>query len=60
MPSSGYDIFPFSENKEKLRKLGAIPVISDRDVLEICSDKILTYDHLNKYFNLPFTTEDKR
>ena len=59
MPSSGYDIFPFSENKEKLIKYGAIPVISDRDVLEICRDKILTYDHLNKYFNLPFTTEDK-
>jgi carbamoyl-phosphate synthase large subunit len=59
MPSSGYDIFPYSENKEKLIKYGAIPVISDRDVLEICRDKILTYSHLNKYFNLPFTTEEK-
>jgi len=58
MPSSGYDIFPFSENKEKLIKYGAIPIISDRDVLEICRDKILTYNHLNKYFNLPFTTEE--
>lgn len=59
MPSSGYDIFPFSENKEKLIKMGAVPVISDRNVLEICRDKILTYNHLNNYFNLPFTTEDK-
>lgn len=58
MPSSGYDIFPFSENKEKLVKYGAIPIISNRDVLEICRDKILTYNHLNKYFNLPFTTEE--
>jgi carbamoyl-phosphate synthase large subunit len=58
MPSSGYDIFPFSENKEKLLKSGAVPVVSDRDVLEICRDKILTYTHLNKYFNLPFTTEE--
>ncbi len=58
MPSSGYDIFPFSENKEKLIKYGAIPIISNRDVLEICRDKILTYNHLNKYFNLPFTTEE--
>ncbi len=49
MPSSGYDIFPFSENKEQLKKMGADPVISDRDVFEICRDKILTYDHLNKY-----------
>jgi carbamoyl-phosphate synthase large subunit len=59
MPSSGYDIFPFSENKEKLRKNGVIPVVSDRDILEICRDKILTFNHLNKKFNLPFTTEDK-
>ena len=59
MPSSGYDIFPFSENKEKLKKMGANPVISDRDVLEVCRDKILTYNHLNKIFDLPFTTEEK-
>ena len=59
MPSSGYDIFPFSENKEQLKKIGANPVISDRDVLEICRDKIRTYNHLNKIFNLPFTTEKK-
>jgi carbamoyl-phosphate synthase large subunit len=59
MPSSGYDIFPFSENKEQLKKMGTNPVISDRDVLEICRDKILTYKHLNKFFNLPFTTENK-
>ncbi len=59
MPSSGYDIFPFSENKEKLKKMGVVSVISDRDVLEICRDKILTFNHLNKYFNLPFTTDDK-
>lgn len=59
MPSSGYDIFPFSENKDQLKQKGAIPVISDRKVLEICRDKIRTYNHLNKIFNLPFTTEEK-
>ena len=59
MPSSGYDIFPFSENKEKLRNLGVIAVISDRDVLEICRDKVLTFERLKKRFNLPYTTEDK-
>ena len=59
MPSSGYDIFPFSENKEKLRNLGAIPVISDRDVLEVCRDKVLTFERLKNNFNLPYTTEDK-
>ncbi len=56
MPSSGYDIFPFSEFKTKLKKHGAFPVVSDRNVLEICRDKISTFNHLNKDFNLPFTT----
>ena len=56
MPSSGYDIFPFSEFKSKLKKHGVIPVVSDRKILEICRDKLSTYNHLNKIFNLPFTT----
>jgi carbamoyl-phosphate synthase large subunit len=59
MPSSGHDIFPFSEHKEKLKKNGVIAVVSDRDVLEICRDKILTFENLNKKFNLPFTTDKK-
>jgi hypothetical protein len=29
MPSSGYDIYQYSANKEKLLKLGALPVVSD-------------------------------
>lgn len=56
MPSSGYDIFPISENKNILKKNGIIPIISDRNVLEICRDKILTYENLNRKFDLPFTT----
>ena len=56
MPSSGYDIFPFSEFKSKLKKHGVFPVVSDRKILEICRDKLSTYNHLNKIFNLPFTT----
>ena len=59
MPSSGHDIFPFSENKEKLKRNGVVAVVSERDVLEICRDKILTFEHLNKKFNLPFTTDNK-
>jgi carbamoyl-phosphate synthase large subunit len=59
MPSSGHDIFPFSENKEKLKRNGVIAVVSERDVLEICRDKIRTFEHLNKKFNLPFTTDKK-
>ncbi len=56
MPSSGYDIFPFSEYKSKLKKHGVFPIVSDRKILEICRDKISTFNHLNKEFNLPFTT----
>ena len=58
MPSSGYDIFQFSEFKSKLKKHGVIPVVSDRKILEICRDKLSTFNHLNKIFNLPFTTLD--
>ena len=56
MPSSGYDIFPFSEFKSKLKKHGVYPVVSDRRILEICRDKVNTFDHLKKSFELPFTT----
>lgn len=56
MPSSGYDIFPISENKEILHKHGIIPIISDRKVLEICRDKLLTFETLKQNFDLPFTT----
>jgi carbamoyl-phosphate synthase large subunit len=56
MPSSGYDIFPFSEYKSKLKKHGVFPIVSDRKILEICRDKISTFSHLNKEFSLPFTT----
>ena len=58
MPSSGYDIYPYSVNKERLMSLGAIPVVSDRDTLEICRDKVLTFKRLSKKYDLPFTTLD--
>ena len=52
-PSSGYDIYPYSENKKLLSDLGAEAVVSSRNVLEICRDKLMTYRYLNKKF--PFT-----
>jgi carbamoyl-phosphate synthase large subunit len=58
MPSSGYDIYPYSDNREELAKLGASAVVSDRDVLEICRDKLLTYKKMSGKYNLPFTTAD--
>jgi len=56
MPSSGYDIYHYSKNKKKLLKLGALPVVSDENTMEICRDKMQTYSHLSKKFDLPDTT----
>lgn len=58
MPSSGYDIYRYSENKEKLIKLGALPVVSDKQTMEVCRDKMETFNYLSKKFDLPFTTLD--
>lgn len=52
-PSSGYDIYPYSDNKKLLSDFGAEAVVSSRDVLEICRDKLMTFKYLNKKF--PFT-----
>jgi len=58
MPSSGYDIFPYSKYRRELAEMGVMAVVSDRDKLEICRDKMLTYSTLRGKFNLPFTTLD--
>ena len=60
MPSSGYDIYRYSKNKRKLLKLGALPVVSDENTMEICRDKVQTYRHLSKKFDLPATTLDPK
>jgi carbamoyl-phosphate synthase large subunit len=60
MPSSGYDIYRYSEYKEKLLKLGALPIVSDKKTMELCRDKMETFNYLSKKFNLPFTTLDNK
>jgi carbamoyl-phosphate synthase large subunit len=61
MPSSGYDIYQYSENKENLLNLGTLPIVSDKKTMEICRDKMQTFNHLSKKFDLPFTTlNDKK
>ena len=57
MPSSGYDIYPYSENREALSKIGATAVVRE-PCLEICRDKMLTYKKMSAKYNLPFTTAD--
>jgi len=58
MPSSGFDIYPYSENRNELAKMGATAIVSDREKLEICRDKMLTFQTLSEKFTLPFTTAD--
>lgn len=60
MPSSGYDIYHYSKYKKKLLNLGALPVVSDVKTMEICRDKMQTYHHLSKKFDLPLTTLDSK
>jgi carbamoyl-phosphate synthase large subunit len=58
LPTSGFDILPYSQNKDMLRDLGVIPVISDHEVIESCTDKLKFYNLLKTYFELPFTSCD--
>jgi carbamoyl-phosphate synthase large subunit len=58
MPSSGYDILPYSKHRKQIEELGAKPVVSDWESMEICYDKMLTFQKLNGRFNMPFTTTD--
>jgi carbamoyl-phosphate synthase large subunit len=58
MPSSGFDIYPYSKYRKELQELGAYAVVSDRDVLEICRDKMRTYQALLPRFKVPFTTTE--
>jgi carbamoyl-phosphate synthase large subunit len=58
MPSSGFDIYPYSKYRKELQELGAYAVVSDIDVLEICRDKLRTYQKLLPRFKVPFTTTE--
>lgn len=57
MPSSGFDIYGYSDNYNLITDYGAIPIVSRRDVLEICRDKLLSYQFLSNKFPFAFTTE---
>jgi carbamoyl-phosphate synthase large subunit len=57
LPTSGFDIYPYSEHKKELQELGTNVVISDSDTLNICRDKWLTFQTL-KEFDVAFTTLD--
>jgi carbamoyl-phosphate synthase large subunit len=56
MPSSGYDIQPYSKHRRQIEELGAKPIVSDLEPIEICYDKMMTFQKLNGKFDLPFST----
>ena len=58
MPSSGYDIQLYSKYRKQIEELGAKPVVSDLESMEICYDKMITFQKLNDKFDMPFTTTD--
>jgi carbamoyl-phosphate synthase large subunit len=58
MPSSGFDIYPYSKYRKELQELGANAVVSDIEALEICRDKMRTYQELLPRFKVPFTTTE--
>ena len=57
MPSSGFDIYGYSDNYDLIKEQGAIPIVSKRNVLEICRDKLLSFNFLSKKFPFVFTTQ---
>jgi carbamoyl-phosphate synthase large subunit len=58
MPSSGYDIQLYSKYRKQIEQLGAKPVVSNLESMEICYDKMMTFQKLNDKFDMPFTTTD--
>ncbi len=58
MPSSGFDLYPYSKYRKELQELGANAVVSDIEALEICRDKVRTYQELLPRFKVPFTTTE--
>ena len=58
MPSSGFDIYPYSKYRKELHKIGAFAVVSDMEALEICRDKLRTYQELTPKFKVPLTTTE--
>jgi carbamoyl-phosphate synthase large subunit len=58
MPSSGFDIYQYSQHRGEISQLGAEAVVSDRESLEVCRDKLLTFQKLDGKFDLPHTTEN--
>ncbi|MHA1252757.1 MAG: ATP-grasp domain-containing protein [Candidatus Helarchaeota archaeon] len=48
LPTSGYDIIPYSRNKEEIEELDVFVAMSDYEVINNCINKLKTYKKLGK------------
>ena len=46
LPTTDTDLLPISRAKDDIAALNCVPLISDAGVIEICRDKVRTYQHL--------------
>ena len=58
LPTSGFDIVPYSKNKEFLEGNDIVVAMSDYEVIETCLNKEKFYYKLKNKFDLPNTTAD--
>ena len=56
MPSSGYDIYQYSIHNKLLSEMGVQAVVSKKEVLDICHDKLLSFEKLSSKFPFAFST----
>jgi carbamoyl-phosphate synthase large subunit len=56
LPTSGFDIVPYSKNKKVLESVGVTPAMSDYETIETCLNKAIFFYRLKNKFNLPYTT----
>ena len=58
LPTSGFDIIPYSRNKKILESENVIAAMSDYEVIDTCLNKQSFYHKLRSTFSLPYTTRD--
>ena len=56
LPTSGFDIVPYSKNNEFLEDNNIVTAMSDYEVIQTCLNKENFYYKLKNKFNLPYTT----
>lgn len=56
MPSSGYDIYQYSIHNKLLSEMGVQAVVSRKEVLDVCQDKLLSFKKLSNRFPFAFST----